>query len=192
MRCPIIRLLQVYTHRLEPDLIPEDANNEDHSVDVADPEPPDTLLINAAKGAILAHSLLEISVEFYPRWALSQYDSYIEYKVSYHKNSSGQSLSLMEKGANGGGAGTEVRVIFKTGRTIDIRGIDNHPCTNIDIGIGTVGGVIQTQKSPIFGIMHQYSLLNKGSTIHYPCQLEWYKNEVNDKSINVPGGLQWM
>jgi hypothetical protein len=38
--------------------------------------------------------------------------------------------------------------------------------------------------------MHQYALLNKGSTIHSPCQFEWYKNDVNDKSINVPGGLQ--
>jgi hypothetical protein len=45
-----------------------------------------------------------------------------------------------------------VRTIFKTGRTVDIRGIDNHQCTNIDIG--TVGGVIQTQKGPIIGIMH--------------------------------------
>jgi hypothetical protein len=33
-------------------------------------------------------------------------------------------------------------------------------------------------------------LLNKGSTIYCPCQFDWYKNDVNDKSINVPGGLQ--
>jgi hypothetical protein len=38
--------------------------------------------------------------------------------------------------------------------------------------------------------MHQYALLNKGSTIHSPCQFEWYKNDVNDKSIHVPGCLQ--
>jgi hypothetical protein len=38
--------------------------------------------------------------------------------------------------------------------------------------------------------MHQYALLNKGSSIHSPCQFEWYKNDVNDKSILVPGGLQ--
>jgi hypothetical protein len=38
--------------------------------------------------------------------------------------------------------------------------------------------------------MHQYALLDKGSTIHYPCQFEWYKNDINDKSINIPGGLQ--
>jgi hypothetical protein len=50
--------------------------------------------------------------------------------------------------------------------------------------------VIQTQKGPVIGIMHQYALLNKRSTIHSPCQFEWYKNDVNDKSINVPGGLQ--
>jgi hypothetical protein len=33
-------------------------------------------------------------------------------------------------------------------------------------------------------------LLNKGSTIHSPCQFEWYKNDVNDKYIHVQGGLQ--
>jgi hypothetical protein len=38
--------------------------------------------------------------------------------------------------------------------------------------------------------MSQYALLNKGSSIHSPCQFEWYKNDVNDKSFLVPGGLQ--
>jgi hypothetical protein len=38
--------------------------------------------------------------------------------------------------------------------------------------------------------MHQYALLHKGNSIHSPCQLEWYKNDVNDKSVHLPGGLQ--
>jgi hypothetical protein len=71
---------------------------------------------------------------------------------------------------------------------VDIRGIDNHQCTNIDIG--TVGGVVKTQKGFVIAIMHQYALLNKGSSIHSPCQLEYYQSDVNDKSIHVPGGLQ--
>jgi hypothetical protein len=94
----------------------------------------------------------------------------------------------MDRSANGGVAGTDVHVIFKTGRNVAIRGIDNHQCPNIDIG--TVGGVIRTQKGPVIGIMHQYALLNKESTIHSPCQFEWYKNDVNDKSVNTPGGIQ--
>jgi hypothetical protein len=98
-------------------------------------------------------------------------------------------LSLIGRGANGGVAGTDVHIIFKTGRTVNIRGIDRHQCTNIDIG--TVGQVIQTQKGPIIVIMHQHALLNKGSTIHSPCQFEWYKNDVNDKSINIPGDISF-
>jgi hypothetical protein len=90
--------------------------------------------------------------------------------------------------ANGGVAGRDIRIIFKTGRVVDIRGIDNHQGTNIDSG--TVGGVIQTQKGPVIGIMHQYALLNKASTIHSLCHFEWNKNDVNENSVNNPGGLQ--
>jgi hypothetical protein len=35
--------------------------------------------------------------------------------------------------------------------------------------------------------MHQYA---KGSSIHSLCQFEWYKNNVNNKLILVPVGLQ--
>jgi hypothetical protein len=86
----------------------------------------------------------------------------IQYKVSYHKEHHGISPSLADKGATGGVAGNDIRVIFKTNRTLDIKGIDNHRCTNINIG----------------------------SSIHSPCQFGWCKNDVNDKSILVPGDLQ--
>jgi hypothetical protein len=69
-------------------------------------------------------------------------------------------------------------------------GIDNHRCSNLEVG--TVGGVIHTHKGPIIGIMHQYALLKMDSSIHSPCQFEWYKNDVKDESIHVPGGLQCM
>jgi hypothetical protein len=58
----------------------------------------------------------------------------IEYKVSYHKEHHGISPSLVDRGANGGVAGNDVRITFKTNRTVDIKGIDNHCCTNIYIG----------------------------------------------------------
>jgi hypothetical protein len=40
--------------------------------------------------------------------------------------------------------------------------------------------------------VHQYALLGKGASIHSPSQLEWYNNDVNDKPVHVPGGLQWL
>jgi hypothetical protein len=97
-------------------------------------------------------------------------------------------MSLVDRGANGGVAVDDVRVIFKTSRTVDIRGIDNHQV--VDIPIGTVGGVVTTQKGPVIAILHQYALLGKGTSIHSPCQLEAYHNDVNDKSVHTHGGLQ--
>jgi hypothetical protein len=104
--------------------------------------------------------------------------TYTEYRASYHKSACNQSFSLIDRGANVGVAGTDVRVNFKTGRMVDIRGIYNHQCTNIDIG--TVGGVVHTQMRYVIAIMYQYALLNKGSTIQSPCQVEWYKNDVHE------------
>ena len=78
-----------------------------------------------------------------------------EYSVSSHRHTS--SMSLVDRGANGGVAGDDVRVIFKTSRTVDIKGIDNHQV--IDVPIGTVGGVVTTQKGPVIAILHQYALL---------------------------------
>jgi hypothetical protein len=154
-----------------------------------EPDPPADLLINAAKGTN-STSLPPGNIHRVMSKNSKRTDNTacIEYKVSYHKEHHGVSPSLVDRGANGGVAGSDVCVIFKTNHSVDIWGIYNHGCTNVEIG--TVGGVIHTHKGPIIGIMHQYAFLKKGSSIHSLCQLEWYKNDVNDKSIHVPGGLQ--
>ena len=109
------------------------------------------------------------------------------YKVSTHKSSS-KGDSLVDRGANGGVGGEDVRVIDFTGRSVDVQGIDNHQVT--DIPLATVGAVAESQKGPVILIMHQYAYTGKGRTIHSSGQLELYKNDVNDKSVKVPGGLQ--
>jgi hypothetical protein len=184
-----LEFLQANSHELEPDPAPDEAITHDLPDDETNPKPSGTLLINAAKGSCNTslhpgdiHRVLSKNSKCSVNLA------HTEYKVSYHQDPSGQSLSFIYRGAYGGVAGTDVRIIFKTWRTVYISGIDSHQCANIDIG--TVGGVINTQKGPILGIMNLYALLNKGPTIHSPCQFEWYKNDVNDNSINVPEGLQ--
>jgi hypothetical protein len=107
----------------------------------------------------------------------------ITYTVSNHQMAT--TSSLVDRGANGGVAGTDVRIVFKTNRSVDIRGIDNHQVTDIDIG--TVGGVVESQKGPVIAVMHQYALLCKGASIHSPCQFEAYMIDVDDKSVRVGG-----
>jgi hypothetical protein len=103
-----------------------------------EPDPPSDLLINAAKGTnttpLPPGDIQRVMSKNSKR---SAYNTCIEYKVSYHKEHHGISPFLIDRGANGGVAGSDVRVIFKTNRTVDIQGIDNHRCTNI--AIGTVG-----------------------------------------------------
>jgi len=91
--------------------------------------------------------------------------------------------SLVDRGANGGITGDDVRIINKTMRTVDVRGIDNHEVTGIPIV--TAGGVINTQHGPVIAIMPQYAYLGGGKTIHSAGQLEYYQNDVNDRSVKV-------
>ncbi len=89
---------------------------------------------------------------------------------------------MVDRGANGGVSGNDVRVIHRMHRQVDIQGIDNHQLT--DVSVETVGGVVQTHKGPVIAIMHQYALFGKGNTIRAPGQLKWYQCDVNDKSIH--------
>jgi len=49
--------------------------------------------------------------------------------------------------------------------------------------------LFNTQCGEVIAILHQYAYTGVGISIHSPAQLDWYKNDVNDKSIKV-GGLQ--
>jgi hypothetical protein len=95
----------------------------------------------------------------------------MEYKVSFQTAYSRRCLSLIDTGANGGDDRDDVRIIFCTNCTDD-----NHHVNNI--GIVSVGGFVNTQHGPVIVILHQSALLGKGSSIHLPCQLECFKNEV--------------
>ena len=97
--------------------------------------------------------------------------------------------ALVDRGANGGIAGADVRIIAKTGRQVDTQGINNHRIT--DIPIVTTGGVVSTQKGEVIAIMHQYAYVGQGKTIHSCTQLEAHKQTVHDKSKKV-GGKQWI
>ena len=110
----------------------------------------------------------------------------LTYAVAVHRNV--RVGALIDRGANGGIAGDDLRLINRTGRQVDIQGIDNHQL--VDIPIVTAGAVLNTQRGPVIGIFHQYAYTGKGRSIHSSSQLEHFLNDVNDRSRKVKGGLQ--
>ena len=94
---------------------------------------------------------------------------------------------LVDRGANGGLAGSDMRVIYKTHHKINISGIDNHEVTGLDVVTATT--LLNTSLGKVIGIFNEYAYLGKGSSIHSSGQLEWFKTLVDEKSIKV-GGTQ--
>ena len=94
---------------------------------------------------------------------------------------------LVDRGANGGLAGSDMRVIYKTHRKINISGIDNHEVNGLDVV--TAATLLNTSLGKVIGIFNEYAHLGKGSSIHSSGQLEWFKTHVDEKSVKV-GGTQ--
>ena len=92
--------------------------------------------------------------------------------------------SLMDRGANGGLAGQDVRLIETTMRMANVSGINNHTLQGLPIAT-VVAGVVLSHLGPICLIMHQYAYHGKGKTIHSSVQVEHYGNEVNDRSSKI-------
>ena len=102
-----------------------------------------------------------------------------------HANHTNQ--QLVDRGANGGLAGSDMHVIHKTRRKINIQGIDNHEVTGLDVV--TAATLLNTSQGKVIGIFNEYAYLGKGSSIHSSGQLEWLKTNVDEKSVKV-GGTQ--
>jgi hypothetical protein len=77
------------------------------------------------------------------------------YRISAHKTKSHHG-ALVDRGANGGIAGSDVHIISTTGGTVNITGINNHQLTKIKIG--TVGSYADSQHGPVILVMHQYAI----------------------------------
>ena len=95
---------------------------------------------------------------------------------------------LIDRGANGGLAGADMRVIHTTPRKINIVGIDDHELTGLNVV--TAAALLDTQKGPIIGAFHEYAHLGKGRSIHAPGQMEWVNCQVDDRSKIVGGAQQ--
>jgi hypothetical protein len=112
----------------------------------------------------------------------------LHYNIANHEKKETKIASLIDRGANGGLAGEDVRIIERSDRTADVSGINDHTIRGLPIV--TAAGVVSTHIGPVCLIMHQYAYHGKGKTIHSSVQIEHHGNEVNDKSLKVKGGKQ--
>ena len=102
-----------------------------------------------------------------------------------HANHTNQ--QLVDHGANGGLAGSDMRVIHKPHCKINSQGIDNHEVTGLDVV--TAATILNTSQGKVIGIFNEYAYLRKGSSIHSSGQLDWFKTNVDEKSVKG-GGTQ--
>ena len=91
----------------------------------------------------------------------------------------------MDRGANGGLAGSDVRILSRSSRKCTVTGIDSHELQGLDVV--QCAALVQTNHGIVNLIMNEYACYGKGHTIHSSGQIEWFKNSVDDRSVQVGG-----
>jgi hypothetical protein len=88
--------------------------------------------------------------------------------------------ALVDRGANGGIVGNDSKVLARTGKYVDLCGVDDHKVD--DLELVTAGAVVETQNGPIIVIMNQHARMINGKTIHSSGQMEHHKVVVKDQA----------
>ena len=74
-----------------------------------------------------------------------------------------------------------MRILSRSSRKCTVTGIDSHELQGLDVD--QCAALVQT----INLIMNEYACYGKGHTIHSSGQIEWFKNSVDDRSVQVGG-----
>ena len=167
-------------------------HSQDESTEASPPDTPTQTLVNKclAESGIDPTDIQNVMSVSHAKRSISSHDS--SRKIHIHQryvftrvNQSNH--HLIDRGANGGLAGADMKVIHTTPRKINIVGIDNHELTGLNVV--TAAALLDTQKGPIIGIFHEYAHLGKGKSIHASGQMEWFNCQVDDRS-KIVGGAQ--
>ena len=111
----------------------------------------------------------------------------INHRFIYHIAQASQAKhgSLVDRGANGGLAGSDVRNLSRSSRKCTVTGIDSHELQGLDVV--QCAALVETNHGIANLIMNEYACCGKGHTIHSSGQIEWSKNSVDDRSVQVGG-----
>ena len=118
-----------------------------------------------------------------PQQSISLVHMRLFYDVAQAKQP--QHGSFVARGANGGLAGSDVRILSKSSRKFTVAGMDQHQINGLDIV--QCDALVKTNYVYVNIIMNEYAYYGKGNTIHSSCQIKWHKNQVDNKSVKVGG-----
>ena len=110
----------------------------------------------------------------------------INYNFTCHVAQSSQAKhgSLVDRGrANGGVVGSDVRILSRSSTKCTLTGIDSHELQGLDVV--QCAALVETNHGIVNLIMNEYACNGKGHTIHSSGQIEWFKNSVDDRSVQV-------
>ena len=93
--------------------------------------------------------------------------------------------ALVDRGANGGICGHDVRLISKSPWTVTARGLDHQEILNVPLV--AAGGAVTMSSGDAIAIMHQHAHLTQERTIHSCGQMEHNGLHACDKSVIVGG-----
>ena len=98
-----------------------------------------------------------------------------------------QHRSLVNRGANGGISGSDVRWIGGCSPPVHVSVTDIGSHRINDFKVGTVGGVLSTHLGVVIGIFNNYAHAGDGHSIHSCIQLEHLCNQVDDRHPSLGG-----
>ena len=132
-------------------------HSQDESTEESLPDTPTQTLVNQclAESGIDPTDIQNVMSVSHAKRSISSHDSartihthqrYVFTRVNQSNH------HLIDRGANGGLVGADMRVIHTTPRKINIVGIDDHELTGLNVA--TAAALLDTQKGPIIGIFH--------------------------------------
>ena len=94
--------------------------------------------------------------------------------ITYHAAQRKQAKHgcLVDRGANGGLAGSDVRILSTSPRKCTVTGIDNHEIPGLHLV--QCAAMVQTNHGIVNLIMNEYAYYGRGHSIHSSGQIEWY------------------
>ena len=78
-----------------------------------------------------------------------------------------------------------MRIPSRSSRKCTVTGIDSHELQGLDVV--QCAGLVETNHGIVNLLMNEYACYGMGHTIHSSGQIEWFKNSVDDRSVQVGG-----